>query len=291
MRKFICLLATIALLNVGGQCSAEVKTFHAENSYLMDRSEPIRDAQDKVFKEAVRKISEEAGIVIEGLSRAENYQLDFDRVETFTAAVLRIKSKTFDKELVNGGGLKIIVKVDAELDTDDAAEILNELREARNSSKNYEEVLKDYTERKKNFDTVYGEYLGSYQKRIMRKIRDGCKFQNDGKLDAALKFYDEAIAEATANDAEISLAYIKRGHVYNLQGKKNLAAADFEKALALNNDAIGIHYAKAALFEERGDKIQAAKEYRIFIKDADIIYYDTEITDALDRVVELEEAS
>ena len=41
------------------------------------------------------------------------------------------------------GGLKIIVSVDAELDTDNAAELLNELREARNSSQNYEKVLKD----------------------------------------------------------------------------------------------------------------------------------------------------
>ena len=170
-------------------------------------------------------------------------------------------------------------------------ELLNELREVRKSTKGYEEVLKDYTERKKNFDTVYGEYLGSYQKRIMRTIRDGCKLELNGKFDEALKLYDAAIVEATANDAEISLAYIKRGNVYRMQGKNNLAAADFQKALALNNDAVGVHFVKAVMAESSGDKVQAAQEYRAFVKDADIVYYDVEIIAALDRIVELEEAN
>ncbi len=292
MKKFLYLLSVLAVLIVGEQnCAAEVKTFHAESSYLMDKSEPIKIAQETVFNDAIRKISESANVFIESLSLSRDSELELDRVESFTAAVLRIKSKSFVKELTSDGGLKITVKVDAELDTDDAAEILNELREAKNSSRNYEEVLKDYTERKKNFDTVYGEYLGSYQKRIMRTIRDGCKFQSDDKLDEALKLYDAAIEESIANDAELSLAYIKRGHVYNLQGKKNLAAADFEKALALNNDAVGIHFIKAVMLDEKKNNLQAAQEYRAFVKDADIVYYDTEIISALDRIVELEEAN
>ena len=220
MKRFICLMSVLAVLIVGSQnCAAEVKTFSAESSYVMNKGEPIKIAQETVFNDAIRKISESANVFIESLSLSRDSELELDRVESFTAAVLRIKSKSFLKELTSDGGLKITVKVDAELDTDDAAEILNELREAKNSSRNYEEVLKDYTERKKNFDTVYGEYLGSYQKRIMRTIRDGCKFQSDGKLDEALKLYDAAIAESVANDAELSLAYIKRGHVYTMQKK------------------------------------------------------------------------
>ncbi len=292
MRKFIFLLAAIFALNLGGQnVSAEVKTFHAESSYLMDRGEPIRDAQDIVFSEAVKKISAEASSFVESSNVSKDNELEVSRVETFTAAVLRIKSKTFDKELMSNGGLKIIVSVDAELDTDNAAELLNELRESKKSAKGYEEVLKDYTARKKNFDTIYGEYLGSYQKRIMRTIRDGCKLELDGKFDEALKLYDAAIAEATANDAELSLAYIKRGNVYRMQHKNDLSTADFKRALALNNDAVGVHFVKAVMAESLGDKAQAAQEYRAFVKDADIIYYDVEIIAALDRIVELEEGN
>lgn len=292
MKKFICLLAALAALNFGGQtASAEVKNFHAESFYQMNRGEPIKDAQDKVFKDAIRMISEEAGVVVESLSKSKNSQLEVDRMESFTATVLRVKSKTFGKELTSDGGLTITVAVDAELDTDNAVELLNELREARNSSKNYEEVLKDYTERKKNFDTVYGEYLGSYKKRIMRTIREGCKLEMDGKFDEALKLYDAAISESVANDVEISLAYIKRGNVYRTQGKNNLAAADFEKALALNNDATGVHFVKAIMAEADGNESLAAQEYHTFVKDADIVYYDVEIIAALDRIVALEEAS
>ncbi len=291
MKIFVYLLMTFVALSFGGQCSAEIKTFHAESSYVMERSEPIKDAQDFVFKEAIRTISEKAGLVIKSLSIIRDNELELDRLETLTAAVLRVKSKTFGKEFDADGSLTITVAVDAEIDTDDAAEILNELRKAHNSSQNYEEVFKDYTERKKNFDTVYSEYLGSYQKRIMRKIRDAAKLQNDGKLDEALKLYDEAIAESVSEGAELTVAYVKRGHVYNLQSKANLATADFEKAIALNNDAVGVHYAKAILLDGRGDKVQVVQEYRAFVKDADIAYYDMEITDAVNRIVELEEAN
>ena len=292
MRKVIFLLTALAALNFGGQSvSAEVKTFHAENSYLMDKGEPIKDAQDYVFKDAVRNISEQAGVVVKALSQSKDSELELDRVETFTAAVLRIRAKTFGKELTSDGGLKITVAVDAELDTDNAAELLNELREAKKSAKGYEEVLKDYTKRKNQFDTVYGEYLGSYQKRIMRTIRDGCKLQSDGKLDEALKLYDAAIAESVANNAELSLAYVKRGHVYKLQNKTELALDDFKRALVLNNDAVGIHFIKGLMAEADGKNSQAAQEYRAFVKDADIIYYDVEIIFALDRIVELKEAN
>lgn len=291
MRKVIFLLTALAAFSFGGQsASAEVKTFHAENSYLMDKGEPIKDAQDYVFKDAVRNISEQAGVVVKALSQSKDSELELDRVETFTAAVLRIRAKTFGKELTGDGGLKITVAVDAELDTDNAAELLNELREAKKSAKGYEEVLKDYTKRKNQFDTVYGEYLGSYQKRIMRTIRDGCKLQSNGKLNEALKLYDAAIAESVANDAELSLAHVKRGYVYAMLDKGDLALEDFKRALVLNNDEVGIHFVKAIMADADGNYSQAAQEYRAFVKDADIIYYDTEIIEALDRIVELEEA-
>lgn len=288
MRKIILFVMAFVALNFCGQCSAEVKTFHAESSYHMSKSEPIHDAQEKVFKDAVRMISEEACVIVESISQTQNSNLKIDRIETLTAAVVRIKSKSFDKNLTSDGGLVITVKVDADLDTDNAVELLNELRETKNSAKNYDEVLKAYTERKKNFDTVYGEYLGSYQKRIMRKIRDGCKLEMSVDFDEALKLYNAAIAESVANNAEISLAYIKRGFVYIMQNKIELAAADFEKALVLNNDAVGVHFVKAVMFEGRGDKVNAAQEYRAFVKDADIVYYDAEIIAALNRIVKLE---
>lgn len=290
MRKFIFLMTALVALSFG-TCRAEVKTFHAESSYVMDRGESIKDAQDTAFKEAVKMMSEEACVIVKSSGAMKDNELTAEEIETITAAVLRIKAKTFGKKFTDEGNLEISVAVDAEINTDAAAELLNELRKAGNSYKNYEEVLKDYTEHKKNFDTVYSEYLSSSQKRIMRTIRDGCKLQLDGKLDEALKLYDAVIAEAVANDAELSLAYIKRGNVYNLQGKGNLATADFQKALALNNDAVGVHFVKAVIAEASGDKVQAAQEYRAFVKDADIVYYDAEIIFALDKIVALEEAN
>ena len=286
--RYVALLTTFVLLIFSGQCSAEVRTFHAESSYPMDRSEPIKIAQENVFNDAVKKISEKAGVVVESLSKSKDSALELDRVETFTAAVLRIKSKTFGKNFTDNGDLTITVAVDAELDTAVAEELLNELRQAKATDKNYETVLKEYTAHKSNFDTVYGEWLASYQTRIIRTIRQGCKLENDGKFDDALKSFDAAIVESIANNAEISLAYVKRGFVnFNL---KNLdaAAKDFKRAIEIDNDATGLHLAKAMRLESQGNKIQATQEYRAFVKDADIIYYDVEITFALDKIVTLE---
>ena len=292
MRKVILVLMALVALNLsGGICAAEVKTFHTESLYVMNKGESIKDAQDTAFKEAVRRISEEAGVIVKSSGLMNDNELSEDEVETVTAAVLRIKSKAFGKKFTSEGNLEISVAVDAEVDTENVDKLLAELSASHKSDKSYEEFLADYTKRQKQFDTVYGEYLGSYQKRIMRKIRDGCKLQNDGQFEEALKLYDAAITESVANNAELSLAYVKRGHVYNLQNKKELSTADFEKAISLNNDAVGVHYAKAVLLETRGDKIQAAQEYRAFVKDAGIVYYDTEITDALNRIIELEEVS
>ena len=271
--------------------SAEVQSFHGESVYTMNNGEPIKKAQEKVFNQAIRSISEQAGMYIESRSKLENGNLKKDEMEATTAAVLKVKFKKYGKEYDANGLLKIFVSVDAEMDTDNVEEILKELIEAKKSSKNYEEVLTDYTIRQNQFDTVYGDYINSFQKRVMQKLRDGCKLQNDGKIDEALKFYNEVINETISARAEISRVYIKRGHVYNIQGKNDLASADFEKAITLNNDSVGMHYAKAVLLEKRGNTAEAAVEYREFVKDADIIYYDMEITDALDRIVEIEEVN
>ena len=53
--KYISLLTAFAILIFGGQCSAEIRTFHAESSYLMSRDEPIKIAQETVFNDAVKK--------------------------------------------------------------------------------------------------------------------------------------------------------------------------------------------------------------------------------------------
>ena len=282
----IAVVACVTLNFYTANVSAEVKTFHEENEYIMEKSEPIKKAQDKAFQKTVRQISESVGYYLESDSSLKNAKLTEDRMELFTAAILKIKSKIFNKEILSDGNLKIIASVDAEVDTDNVKEILNELAEAKNSEKDYERILTEYTEKQEQYDTVYGEYINSYQKRLNEKIRKGCKLQNDNKLEKALNTYNEVIADTISNGSELSKVYIKRGHLYNMQKKNKLATADFEKAISLNNDSVGVHYAKAFLLEQKGKKNEAFDEYKIFLKDADILYYDSEITDAVNKLTE-----
>ena len=260
MRKkfFGTILAAAVLFN--SSAFAEIKTFHEETSYIMNSDEPIRIAQDKVFKNAVRTISESVNLYIKSSSKMKNSNLDEDKIESFSAAVLKIKSKNFSKEYTPNNKLKITVTVEAEMDTNNVDELFGEILDSRNAVKNYDEILTDYTKRKNTFDTVYGDYINSFQKRVLQTIRAGCKLQNNGNFEEALKLYNAAIDETISEGAEISLAYVKRGSIYKIQGKNNLAMADFEKAVTLNNDSVGVHYAKAVLLELRGDKIQAAQK-------------------------------
>ena len=281
-------VALAGLFLFSSTAAAEIKTFHAESSYFAVDSEPIQKAQESAFQNTLREISETANAYLKSDSYVKNSRLKQDDVEIFTAAVLKISSKNFSKNFTPDGKLEIIATVDAEMDTDSVVEILTELRAARNASKNFDAVLEDYTRRKNQFDTIYGDYINAFQKRVMQKIRDGCKLQNDGQLEEALKLYNEALEKLIARNAELSLVYVKRGQIYILQGKNELAAADFEKAVSLNNDSVGIHYARAALFDWNGQNSQAVGEYRAFVKDADIVYYDVEIYNALGRIVELE---
>ena len=287
MKKFIILLITLLAVNLQ-TVSAEIQTYHGEGVYVMDKSEPIRKAQDTAFNKAIRTISENVSTYVKSRSEAEFNSLTSDNIEMFAAAVLKVKSKKFDKQMANDATLTITAKVDVEMDTDNVNELLNEIIEARKSSKNYEEVLTDYTKRKNQFDTVYGEYIQSYKKRIMQKLRDGCKLQSDGKLDEALKIYDEIIDEMQSNGAEFSRVYIKRAMIDIYKKNYELLLKDLEKASALNNDEAGMHFVKAFKFDAGKNPIQAAKEYRAFVKEADIIYYDVEITEALIRILELE---
>ena len=78
--------------------------------------------------------------------------------------------------------------------------------------------------------------------------------------------------------------------LYGAQDKGELLIKDWTRALELDNDATGLHFVKAIFFEADEKNYEAAQEYRAFIKDADIVYYDVEIIAALDRIVELEEA-
>ena len=49
MWKFITIFIISFVLCFGEQCSAQVKTFHAESFYVMNRGESIKVAQEKVF--------------------------------------------------------------------------------------------------------------------------------------------------------------------------------------------------------------------------------------------------
>ena len=263
---------------------AEIKNFQYKSEYIMKDSEPIKRAQEIAFNMALRNISEQAGIYIDSSSNSEFGKLTKDEIESITAAIVKVKSKKYSKEITSDGKLKIFADVIAEVDIDKAEQLLNDLAKAHKSSKSYEQVLKEFNDNRGQYSELYNRYIVFVKKAAMRKVREGCHLMNEGKIDEAIECFNDAILK----NSDIGRAYIKRGHIYILQGKFDLAQSDFEKALQLNNDDMGIHYVKAVMAERQKNKLQAINEYREFIKLADIVYYDVEITEALDKIIELD---
>lgn len=99
--KQIALLTAFVLLIFGGQCSAQVRTFHAESSYLMDRSKPIKIAPDFAKQNA----AEQAGISDEELlveqERINREFLSMQKLETFGNKLGASKNFKYDMNIID----------------------------------------------------------------------------------------------------------------------------------------------------------------------------------------------
>ena len=280
--KILLVITTLIMLNTSSAAAA-VEVLHGNASRIMSGAEVINSVKEKIYNEAMRQISEKAGVYITSNSQTLNGKLTDDEIETITAAIINVTSTQYSKQFTDEV-LKVSVAIDAELDVDRANEILDELARAHNSSKSIDQALTEYLKSQGLYDELQAKFAKIKARQTYLKVRDGIKLQADGKLNEALAHYNEALTE----NPNLLPVYIKRGHIYFIQGDSKAAVADYEKALAIGGNNDGLHYVKAVLAERSGKIAEAVKEYRIFVKAADIVYYDVEIEDALDKICDLD---
>lgn len=146
MRKFLSALMILFAVNFA-VASAEIINVKGEGRYVVDKKlkETFDDATEHARDEAMRSASESVGVIVKARSKAVDFKLTVDTIETYAVSLLEDVRKVDDFEKNSAGDLVFICKVTATVDTskidlekflgrDDLADkerLTRELREAR----------------------------------------------------------------------------------------------------------------------------------------------------------------
>ena len=283
MNKLKYFIVAVFLLLAPATANAEIQSLSAQAEYLLQDSERVKDGQDVAFNEAMRRISQQAGVYVESQSKSANSSLTNDEITLITSTLVQVKEKKFTKTLDERGKIIVHADVRAELDTEQSYRMMNDVAAARKAAKSYEAIQKEYAAANTQMTALQEEYAKHSDKAARHHIRLGQKKEQAGDLAGALACYEEAIATAP----DYARSYSRRGHIYRKQGNLDLAKKDYDKASSLDKNEAGAHLGKAMILEGQGKDYEAWEEYRLFVRLADIIEYDTEIIRALDRMLVL----
>lgn len=266
--------------------SAELLTLSGQGEYIMEDNETVGDAQNVAYREAMRYISQQAGVYIESVSQSENNQLTQDEIVALTETVVQVKEKRFERAITTDGKIKILAFLSASLDTDKADAMMKERVEAHRTETQYNKATSDYEQLKGERDNLKTQYEIAAEGGARGSIRHGDELMEQKKFAEAFACYDRAVNTAES----FAEAYSKRGEALRMQNRDDEAMRDYEKALSLDEkDALG-HYGRACILDKRGERRDAVKEYRLFMDYADIDFYDEEISKALDRIMKLDKS-
>ena len=146
MKKFLFALIILFAVNFSA-ASAEIIPVEGEGRYVVDRKlkETFDDATEHARDEAMRSAAESVGVLVKSSSKAVNFKLTEDIIETYAISLLENVDKKDDFDKNSEGDLVFICKVTATVDTgkidlekflkrDDFSEkerLTRELREAR----------------------------------------------------------------------------------------------------------------------------------------------------------------
>lgn len=144
---FATLLSMQFLWQMDSVTYAAIESFSDKGEYIMEDNQILKEAQDIVYKEAMRSIAQQVGVSISGNSQANDNELTQGELEMMATTIAKVKEKTFKQEIVTDGKVKVMAFVSAEIDTEQASRMLKDLVEARIASKSYEQILVEYTKK------------------------------------------------------------------------------------------------------------------------------------------------
>lgn len=169
-----CALAIIILAMImvmPGKAFAGVKEVKVTGVYLLGEVETPVLGKERATREALRQAAEQVGVYITSSSQLRNNVITQDDVTAVSAAVLRVKNKTFLDPVIEEKDGELLTRIAVDLvvayDTDLVDSVLRNEVEIRTIRKLYIALEKDFTDCDKKLVQIKSELK-----------REGVKKQN-----------------------------------------------------------------------------------------------------------------
>ena len=132
MRKivFVYLLAII-LAHVPSVVMAQSQEVMGHATYTMGDGETRQSAEQQVLTQAKRDAAEKVGVYVESYTKVINAQVSHDEIETISAAVLRIKDKSFNWSMTPTTDFYVECHILAEVDDANIERVLKQAVDKR----------------------------------------------------------------------------------------------------------------------------------------------------------------
>lgn len=133
MRTLGAIILTLALVGLACPALAEVATIETSHRFVAGDAYSRLEASRLCFLEAKRKASEEAGGLIEVVSKSQNFELTQDEVRSYSAALIKseLVAESFEQL---GETFAVACTVISEVDTDSVEALVRELKAASQAS-------------------------------------------------------------------------------------------------------------------------------------------------------------
>ena len=266
------------------QVEAAIRTINGTGEYIMEDNETMKQAQDKAYEEAMRSISQQAAVYIRGDSRTESAELTKDEVELLATALVQVREKRFDKEVMADGKLRIKAFLVGDIDEEATEKALTEKVAQLKQKKVFDEVKAKHEAQQKEKEAAKKEYNEAMRHTITALLADGESLQRQGKYAAALEIFNEVIKEHPS----YAKGLVRRGECYVVMNKLESAMQDFNQAIKLDANEAECYFGRGQAYEKQGKKEDAIADYRKFLEVSNIVEHGEKITETLDRLSKLE---
>lgn len=280
--KLLYIIICLSIMYSSGirNAYAEVKSFESEASVIIKKEDTIKSGMDSAYKEAIRKISEQAIVYIKSYSELIDGILKTDVIEVYSTSVVKVMNKEYKKIILPTGELEVTINMIADVDIDKATQLLQEKINIINKKGEYDKINNLYKDEQKELNNVMSEYDKRSQQKYYELIDEGEKLYISYQYLQAIDKFTKAIEFLDTN----SIGYGKRARCYLAIGEYEKARMDLKKSLQYDGENLDALYGLGEYYDYIGEKNKAKESYKKFFNGADVDKYDKEIRIVLSKI-------
>lgn len=177
------MIFVVLLISIPSIIHAKTDTLTATFKYSMGDNDSRSDAKRIAFMEAKRRLSEQAGVFIQSETLVADSQLSRDEIKSYSAVLLKVVVEKEEFQ-ITGEIQSVIVTVKADIDTEEVARTLSQIREDRTLKKKIKEQQAAVKELEDKIRRVQSELSNTdTDKAIQLRKERNVAFQQMGELE------------------------------------------------------------------------------------------------------------